>query len=252
MVDVAIADEVDEVEEARPLLRGGLRRSLKPRHIIMMSIGGTIGTGIFVASGLSIATAGPGGALLAYGVVGIMVFCVLISLGEMSTLIPTSGTFHEFAGRFVDPALSWTLGWNYWFQWAISLPAELSASGIIMSYWFPQYPEWIWSLILLICLLFVNTRGVQRYGEIEFWLSLVKVLAIVFFIFAGTYADLFGFGDENGFIGFKNWNMDGAPLKNGLSGVLSVVSVAFFSFGGTELVGISAGEVAEPEKNVPK
>ncbi|KAI8854653.1 amino acid permease/ SLC12A domain-containing protein [Chytridium lagenaria] len=218
----------------------------------MMSVGGTIGTGIFVASGLTIAMAGPGGALMAYGIVAVMVFAVLTSLGEMSTLLPVSGSFHEFAGRFFDPALSWTLGWNYWFQWAISLPAELSATGIIMSYWFPNIPGWIWSLSLLLMLLFINTRGVQRYGEIEFWLSLVKVIAIIVFIVIGLYTDIFGFPDKREYIGFRYWNMEGAPFKNGMSGMLSVITIAFFSFGGTELVGISAGEVEEPQKNVPK
>ncbi|KAI9351611.1 amino acid permease/ SLC12A domain-containing protein [Zopfochytrium polystomum] len=218
----------------------------------MMSIGGTIGTGLFVASGLTIATAGPVGALLAYAVVGTMVFFVIASLGEMSALIPVSGSFHEFAGRFVDPALAWCLGWQYWLQWAISLPSELAAAGIITSFWLPTVPPMLTSLLLLVALLAVNTRDVRQFGETEFWIALVKVLAVVLFILAGAAIDLVGFPGEQPLL-FKNWSVPGAPFKNGLlDGFVPVFAIAFFGFGGTEMVGVSAGEVSDPRTNVPK
>ncbi|KAI9348571.1 amino acid permease/ SLC12A domain-containing protein [Obelidium mucronatum] len=233
----------------------GLHRGLKARHLIMMSVGGTIGTGLFVASGLSIANAGPGGALSAYVLVGFMVFCVLTSLGEMAALIPVSGSFHEFAGRFVDPALAWTLGWNYWLQWSISLTSEITAAGILMTFWFPSTPAWMFSAMILSALVFVNTRSVAMFGETEYWLSFVKVFAVFAFVVVGTYVDINGFGGgvEGGGdpIGFANWRIEGAPFKNGFSGFFSVISIAFFAFGGTELVGVSAGEVENPRRNVP-
>ncbi|KAJ3357436.1 hypothetical protein HDU83_007367 [Entophlyctis luteolus] len=237
----------------------------------MMSVGGTIGTGLFVASGQTVATAGPAGALTAFLFVGIMVFCVLTSLGEMAALIPVSGSFHEFvsgfpillplsypdswgsmAGRFVDPALAWTLGWNYWLQWSVSLASEITAAGIIMTFWFPETPAWIFSAVILAALFAINTRPVTFFGETEYGLSILKVATVCAFICIGVYVDIFG--SNNGGIpamGFANWQIEGAPFKNGFGGVVSVVAIAFFAFGGTELVGISAGEVENPRKNVP-
>ncbi|KAJ3193361.1 hypothetical protein HK101_004950 [Irineochytrium annulatum] len=243
---IVVEDVGDFVRnDARSGRPSTLRRGLKARHLVMMSVGGTIGTGLFVASGATIAQAGPVGALVAYAVVGCMVFFVLTSLGEMSTLLPVSGSFHDFAGRFVDPALAWTLA------------SELSASGIIMSFWTPSVPPWIWSLIILLGLVIVNTRGVRRFGEVEYWLSLVKVLAVVLFVAVGAVIVFIGFPpEEPGMprepVGFKNWFIEGAPIKDGLHGVISVVAIAFFGFGGTELVGVSAGEVEDPQKNVPR
>ncbi|KAJ3120012.1 hypothetical protein HK100_000069 [Physocladia obscura] len=247
------------LSESTPLLNrqrqaeshGILRRGLKARHLIMMSVGGTVGTGLFVASGLTIATAGPVGALVAYLIVGIMVFCVLTSLGEMAALIPVSGSFHDFAGRFVDPALAWTLGWNYWLQWAISLTSEVTAAGIILTFWFPNTPAWMFSAGILFALTILNTRSVSFFGETEYWLSFIKVAAVLLFICVGAYVDQFGFGGDDPAppLGFQNWFIEGAPFKNGITGILSVISLAFFAFGGTELVGISAGEVEDPRKN---
>ncbi|KAJ3231780.1 hypothetical protein HDU81_003519 [Chytriomyces hyalinus] len=230
--------------------RDGVQRGLKARHLIMMSVGGTIGTGLFVASGMTVATAGPAGALAAYFVVGLMVFFVLTSLGEMATLIPSSGSFHEYASRFVDPALGWTLGWNYWLQWAISLTSEITAAGIITTFWFPDVPAWVFSAIILCVLVFVNTRSVSSFGESEYWLSMIKVAAVLVFIVVGFYVDIVGVPSTPA-VGFKNWTIEGAPFKNGFSGIFQVISIAFFAFGGTELVGVSAGEVENPRKNVP-
>ncbi|KAI8618836.1 amino acid permease/ SLC12A domain-containing protein [Chytriomyces sp. MP71] len=239
--------------EASPLLpqRGAaLVRGLKARHLIMMSVGGTIGTGLFVASGQTVAAAGPAGALVAYLIVGVMVYCVLTSLGEMATLMPVSGSFHEYAALYVDPALGWTLGWNYWLQWAISLTSEVVASGLILNYWFPSVPAWMLSAVVLAVLVFVNTRSVSSYGETEYWLSMIKVIAVLGFVVVGFHIDIFG-SQQVPAVGLQNWKIDGAPFKNGFGGVFSIISIAFFAFGGTELVGVSAGEVENPRKNVP-
>ncbi|KAI8591809.1 amino acid permease/ SLC12A domain-containing protein [Geranomyces variabilis] len=232
--------------------RPTVQRRLEARHLQMIAIGGTIGTGLFVGSGATIALAGPLGALVAFGIVGTMVFFTTSSLGEMATLIPVSGSFTTYAGRFVDPAYSFTLGWNYWAQWAISLPSELSALGIIVSFWTPDVPSWIWSASVLSLLVGVNVIGARSFGESEYWLAAIKVVAVVVFILVGVAVDVGWLGVEEPALGFSYWSIPGAPFKNGVLGVFNVFVIAFFSFGGTELVGITAGEVKNPRKNVPK
>jgi amino acid permease len=142
----------------------------------MIAIGGGIGTGIFVASGASIATAGPGGAMVAYLLVGIMVYFVMTSLGEMATFMPVTGSFEQYATRFVDPALGFALGWNYWYTWTVTLPAELAAGAIVMKYWFPNTPSIVWSALFLALLFLLNVLSVREYGEGEYWFAGIKVL----------------------------------------------------------------------------
>ncbi|RKO92466.1 amino acid permease/ SLC12A domain-containing protein, partial [Blyttiomyces helicus] len=238
------------------------RRRLKARHLQMIAIGGTIGTGLFLSSGMSIAKAGPAGALLAYIIAGIMVFFVVSSLGEMATFMPISGSFNAYATRFVDPALGFTAGWTYWFQWALTLPAELTAAGVIIQFWLPNINGWVWFLVLLVILFGVNIIGVEIYGEVEFVMSFIKVIAVIIFIILGVLIDAGATGNPT--IGFSNYNTAGgalrgsqilphfAPFANGFSGIFQVFTIAFFSYGGTELVGITAGEAADPRKSVPK
>ena len=238
-----------QVEDApRPSV---VHRKLQQRHLSLIAIGGTIGTGLFVGSGATIATAGPLGSLIAYTTVGMMVYFVTTSLGELAAHIPVSGSFNHYAGLFVDESLSFSLGWNYWLQWAISLPSELSAAGIIMAFWFPTVPTWVWSGSILLLLIAIHFTGVRGFGESEFWLSGIKVVAIVVFIVLGILIDAGLLGDQ-GSIGFANWRIDGAPIKNGVWSIFNVVLIAFFSFGGTELIGVTAGEAVEPHKTVPE
>ncbi|KAH9248972.1 hypothetical protein BASA81_013372 [Batrachochytrium salamandrivorans] len=204
-----------------------VQRRLKSRHLQMIAIGGTIGTGLFVGSGATIATAGPLGSLIGFLIVGIMVFFITTSLGELAAYMPVSGSFNTYAGRFVDPALAFALGWNYWLQWSISLPSELAAAGIIMSFWYPTVPSWIWSALILVLLVFIHSRGVEGFGESEYWLSAIKVVAIIIFIVLGILVDLGLIGTQPA-IGFDNWKIDG-----------------------TELVGVTAGEAVNPRKTVP-
>ncbi|KAH6572294.1 hypothetical protein BASA61_005714 [Batrachochytrium salamandrivorans] len=227
-----------------------IQRRLKSRHLQMIAIGGTIGTGLFVGSGATIATAGPLGSLIGFLIVGIMVFFITTSLGELAAYMPVSGSFNTYAGRFVDPALAFALGWNYWLQWSISLPSELAAAGIIMSFWCPTVPSWIWSAVILVLLVFIHSRGVEGFGESEYWLSAIKVVAILIFIVLGILVDLGLIGTQPA-IGFDNWKIDGAPLKNGIVGIFNVFVIAFYGFGGTELVGVTAGEAVNPRKTVP-
>lgn len=234
-----------------------IKRGLKARHLSMIAIGGCIGTGLFMASGEAIQQAGPGGALLAYGAIGIMVYFLMTSLGEMATYLPVSGSFSTYAARFVDPSFGFALGWNYWFNWVITVAVDISIAALVISYWEPMQflPAWGWSIIFFAIIFLLNTLSVKAYGESEYWFSFIKVVTVIIFIIVGLLT-IFGImGGE--YIGFKNFTIGDAPiLGTGFDGkllsVLGVFLIAGFSFQGTELIGITAGESEDPEKNIPK
>lgn len=227
-----------------------LKRDLKSRHLAMIAIGGAIGTGLFVASGSTISSAGAGGSLLAYIVVGIMVYFVMTSLGEMATFLPVSGSFETYATRFVDPALGFALGWNYWFSWAMTIPAELAAGALVMKYWFPNTPAILWSAIFLAILFLLNVFTVKGYGEGEYWFAGIKVVTIIVFIVLGL-AMIFGAFTGHA-VGFHNFNLGGSSFHGGGLAIFGTVLIAGFAFQGTEIVGLAAGESADPAKSVPK
>ena len=216
----------------------------------MIAIGGSIGTGIFFASGAAIQEAGPGGALVAYMAIGMMVYFLMTSLGEMAAYMPVSGSFSTYASRFVDPALGFAMGWNYWYNWAITIAVELSAGALIMKYWFPDVPGVIWSAIFLALMLGLNLLSVKGYGESEYWFSFIKVSTVIIFLVIGFLMILGIMGGEP--IGFKNFTIGDAPFHGGWVATVGVFMIAGFSFQGTELVGIAAGESENPGKNIPK
>ncbi|WP_139492085.1 amino acid permease [Brevibacillus dissolubilis] len=227
-----------------------LQRNLSVRHLTMIAIGGSIGTGLFVGSGSAIASAGPGGALLAYMVIGLMVYFLMASLGEMAAYLPVSGSFSTYATRFVDPALGFALGWNYWYNWAITIAVELAAGSLIMKFWFPDSSSMLWSAVFLALMLGLNLLAVKGYGESEYWFSMIKVATVIIFLITGT---LTIFGVLNGeYIGFANLTVGDAPFHGGFMAMLGIFMVAGFSFQGTELIGVVAGESKDPRKNVPK
>lgn len=227
-----------------------LQRKLKARHLTMISLGGAIGTGLFLGSGPAIHSAGPGGALVAYAVIGIMVYFIMTSLGELASFMPVSGAFSTYAIRFIDPALGFALGWNYWFTWAMTLAAELSAATMVMKFWFPVSSSFLWSSLFLVLIFLLNYVSVKGYGEGEYWFSLIKVATIIIFIVVGI---LMIFGIMNGeAIGFKNFTVGDAPFAGGFLATLGIFIAAGFSFQGTEIVGVAAGESEDPAKNVPR
>lgn len=229
---------------------GKLKRGLRSRHLTMISLGGTIGTGLFLASGGAIHTAGPGGALLSYLIIGIMVYFLMTSLAEMAAYMPITGSFSTYATKFVDPALGFALGWNYWYNWAITIAAELSAVTMIMKFWFPNSPSLLWSGLFLLIMFILNYLAVRGFGEAEYWFSLIKVVTVIVFIVMGTLM-IFGIiGGEA--VGFKNFTIGDAPFHGGFMAMLGIFMAAGFSFQGTELLGITAGETDDPEKNIPK
>ncbi|ORZ28265.1 amino acid permease/ SLC12A domain-containing protein [Lobosporangium transversale] len=233
----------------------GLQRNLAARHLTMISLGGTIGTGLFLASGASIATGGPGYSLIAYMLIGTMVYCFMSSLGEMTTYLPISGSMNAYGTRFFDPALGFMLGWIYWFSWSITVATELVASGLIISYWIPDEtcPPWVWALVFIVILTSLNLVSVKAYGESEYWLALIKVLAVMIFIIVGFLYIGGAVGTQQAGEpkpGPEVFNM--SPFHGGFAGLFSIFLNAGFSFQGAELVGIAAGETKNPRKNVPR
>ncbi|MGR3741251.1 amino acid permease [Companilactobacillus sp. DQM5] len=228
-----------------------VNRSLKTRHLSMIALGGSIGTGLFVASGSAISTAGPGGAMVAYTAIGIMVYFLMTSLGEMATYMPVSGSFSTYANKFIDPAVGFALGWNYWFNWAITLAVDLSTTAIIVHYWLPSIPGWLISLFFLIVIFFINIISVKTFAESEYWMSMIKVVTVIAFLIVGGLMIFFGFNGKSS-VGLTNFHYKKAPFVGGLPSMLSVFVVAGFSFQGTELIGITAGESKTPEKSIPK
>jgi len=241
--------ELNNILEDR-ISEGSLQRKLKSRHLTMMAIGGAIGTGLFVSSGSTISTAGPGGALVAYILVGFMVYFVMNSLGELSAFLPVPGAFDIYASRYVDPALGFALGWNYWYTTAITVPADLVASTLIMEFWFPNSPPILWSALFLGLLLTLNVLSVKAFGESEYWFAGIKVISIIVFLIIGV-AMIFGIMGGHA-IGFSNFTQGDAPFNGGLVSIFSVVLIAGFAFQGTEVIATAAGETDNPSKTVPK
>ncbi|WP_209700817.1 amino acid permease [Clostridium algifaecis] len=216
----------------------------------MIALGGAIGTGIFLALGDTIKQAGPGGAIAAYVLIGIMVYFLMTSLGEMATFMPDSGSFSVYATKFVDPALGFALGWNYWYNWAITVAAEMVAGSLIMKFWFPSTPPVIWSVVFLALIVILNLLSAKSYGESEFWFAGIKVVTVIVFLFVGVCM-IFGIFNGNA-VGFKNFTVGEAPFVGGFKSIFLVFLIAGFSFQGTELIGVAAGESENPEKNIPK
>ncbi len=227
-----------------------LQRKLTARMLNMIAIGGSIGTGIFLASGNAVHTAGPGGTMLAYLITGLMVYFLMTSLGEMAAFMPSTGSFYIYASRFVDPALGYALGWNYWYNWAITVASEITAATLVMHFWFPHSSNFLWSSLFLSIFVGFNALSARGFGEAEFWFSCIKVMTIIVFIIAGAGLAAGMMNYEA--IGFKNWTMGDAPFHGGWFAVFGAFIVAGFSFQGTELIGIAAGESQEPHKTIPK
>ncbi|KAK7058790.1 hypothetical protein VNI00_001414 [Paramarasmius palmivorus] len=237
-----------------------LARELKNRHVAMISIGGVIGTGLFLGTATALANGGPIGLLLGYMVIGSICWTVMLGLGEMVAYLPIPGGHIKLAERFVDPALSFAMGWNYWYNWTILLPTELSAAAILIEYWTHSAklnPAWI--SICLVVVVIINMFGAGAYGEAEFIFASIKVITIVGLIILGIVLDLGG-GPNKDRIGFRYWIHPGpfAPFhgiqgaKGGFLGWWAVMTQAAFSFIGTEIVAIAAGEAKNPRRNIPR
>lgn len=223
-----------------------LARKLSARQVQMIAIGGTIGTGLFLGTGKSLATGGPASMLISYIVVGIIVFNTMLALGEMAAFMPIAGSFCTFAGRFVDDAFGFALTWNYWFNDAVSLASDLTALQLVFQYWNTNFPGWALGLIFWFALIAANIITVRAYGELEYWLSLLKVITIIvsivwrrcttdisdnlvqIFIILGIVVNCGG-NNSGDYIGGRNWHIGEAPFVGGIGGFASVFVTAAFA-----------------------
>lgn len=227
-----------------------LQRTLKPRHVNLIAVGGAIGTGLFVGTGASINLAGPGGAVLSYLIIGVAIYFMMMALGEMVTHRPVAGAFETYTADYVEPAFGFVVGWTYWYSCAMTIAVELVASSIIMKFWFPTSPSWIWSTLFLGVILGLNLFSARAYGEGEFWFSSIKVVTIVVFLIVGI-AMIFGILNGHD-VGFENWTTGDAPFVGGITGTMSVFMVAGFSFIGVESAAVAAGEAENPRRTMPR
>ncbi|KAF2645932.1 general amino-acid permease-like protein GAP1 [Massarina eburnea CBS 473.64] len=227
-----------------------LVRRLKGRHLQMIAIGGSIGTGLFVGSGQALAQSGPASLVIAYCLVGIMMYCTVHALGEMAVLFPVAGSFSSYSTRFLDPAWGFAMGWNYALQWLVVLPLEIVAATFTINYWnHGSVNNNAWVAIFLVLIVVINLFGVKGYGEAEFVFAIIKVAAVVGFIILGIVINIGG-GPNGSYIGGKLWRDPGA-FNNGFKGLCSTFVNAAFAFSGTELVGLAAAETANPRKSLP-
>lgn len=230
----------------------GLKAGLKNRHLSMIAIGGVIGAGLFVGSGGGIAKTGPA-ILLSYALVGVMVVFVMRMLGEMAAASPNSGSFSAYADRALGRWAGFSIGWLYWFFWVVVLAVEATAGAVILESWVPAVPQWAWALIVMAVLTVTNLGSVASYGEFEFWFAGIKVVAISGFVIVGMLA-VFGVlpGSDNPGAGFAHLTDTGGFMPNGWGSVLTGVLMVVFSFMGSEIVTLAAGESEDPRRAVTK
>lgn len=228
-----------------------LQRGLEERHITLMSLGAAIGVGLFLGSASAIKLAGPG-IILGYAFAGMIMFFIMRALGEMAIQNPVAGSFSQYARDYLGALPGFLTGWNYWFLWVVTCMAEITAAGIYMEYWFPSVPRWIWALAALVIMAAVNFLNVKAYGELEFWFALIKIVTILFMIVSGIGMIAFGIGNGGIATGISNLWEHGGILPNGVTGVLMSLQMVMFAFLGIEMIGITAGEVKNPEKTLSR
>ncbi|MYU00362.1 MULTISPECIES: amino acid permease [unclassified Streptomyces] len=239
-------------EPDRPDSSDGLQAGLKNRHLSMIAIGGVIGAGLFVGSSAGIAAAGPA-ILISYAMVGLMVVLVMRMLGEMAAARPSSGSFSAYADQALGRWAGFSIGWLYWFFWVVVLAVEATAGAKILESWIPGVPQWAWALIVMVVLTATNLVSVGSYGEFEFWFAGIKVVAIAAFVVVGLLA-VFGLlpGSDNPGSGLAHLTDSGGFFPEGPGAVLTGVLMVVFSFMGSEIVTLAAGESADPQRAVSK
>ncbi|KAJ3073912.1 hypothetical protein HDU98_000299 [Podochytrium sp. JEL0797] len=232
-----------------------LQRGMSAGHMEMIAIGGCIGTGLLLKVGQAIWTAGPIGALICFFIVAVQVFGVMTSLGEMATYLPVDGIFSQIPNRFLNDSYGFASGWNYWINWGLTIPTELAAIGGFMAFWVPNatVPSWAWCAIYLVPLAAMNCLDAENFGDAEFGLSIIKVVAVVVFIIIAIIV-WFGGVTHTGPIWFKNWETPiiGNNSVTQFNNISASFVTAFFAYAGTEMIGVAAAEAHNPRKNVPK
>ncbi|PRF16165.1 aromatic amino acid transporter AroP [Burkholderia multivorans] len=229
--------------------KDGLKRGLKNRHIQLIALGGALGTGLFLGIAQTIKMAGPS-VLLGYAVAGVVAFFIMRQLGEMVVDEPVAGSFSYFADKYCGHFTGFLSGWNYWVLCILVSMAELSAVGIYVQYWWPGVPTWVSALVFFVVINLVNLTSVKSYGETEFWFSIIKVAAIVGMIGFGGW--LLASGHAGPEASVANLWQHGGFFPNGVSGLVMSMAAIMFSFGGLELVGITAAEADDPKRSIPR
>ncbi|MBN7536740.1 amino acid permease [Mycobacteroides abscessus subsp. abscessus] len=229
-----------------------LTRGLSARHIRFIALGSAIGTGLFYGSAEAIRQAGPS-VLVAYLLGGAVIYIVLRSLGEMAVRRPVAGSFGEYATQYLGPLAGFLTGWTYALEMVVVCLADVTAFGVYMGFWFPGVPRWVWVFSIIFFIGAINLLSVKVFGEVEFWLSLVKVLAIVAMIAGGiailVWGSSTGRKEQRGIANL--WN-DGGFFPHGLAGFVGSFMIVMFAFGGTEIIGITAGEAKDPARTIPR
>lgn len=229
-----------------------LTRGLSARHIRFIALGSAIGTGLFYGSAEAIRQAGPS-VLVAYLLGGAVIYIVLRSLGEMAVRRPVAGSFGEYATQYLGPLAGFLTGWTYALEMVVVCLADVTAFGVYMGFWFPGVPRWVWVFAIIFFIGAINLLSVKVFGEVEFWLSLVKVLAIVAMIAGGiailVWGSSTGREEQRGIANL--WN-DGGFFPHGLAGFVGSFMIVMFAFGGTEIIGITAGEAKDPARTIPR
>ena len=234
-------------------LHTNLKRGMESRHLQMISLGGVIGTGLFLSSGYTIQQAGPIGTILAYSIGALIVYLVMLTLGELSVAMPVTGSFHVYAEKFIGPGTGFVIAIQYWLTWTVALGSEFTAAGLLMQRWFPDSPTWVWSAACIILIFTLNALSVRLFAEAEFWFASIKVFAICAFIVIGSLA-IFGVIPVAGYQHapmFVNLIKDGV-FPNGFMPVFATILTVNFAFSGTEVVGVAAGETKDPSRAIPK
>ncbi|RIV17766.1 amino acid permease [Alicyclobacillaceae bacterium I2511] len=227
-----------------------MQRRLKSRHIMMMALGGAIGAGMFKGSSTSITLAGPS-VVLAYGFGGLILLFIMSGLAEMTVARPSAGTFRELIEPLLGPFAGHLVGWMYWLDWVLVMAAETAASATFLQYWFPQFPLWLMSLLVSVALTLLNLFQVSIYGETEYWLAGVKIAVLILFILFGGSLLFTGYGPHVA-SEFHNLTAAGGFFPHGWKGLAASMLVVMFSFGGTEMVGMTMGETDHPEQVIPR
>ncbi|MEH2921670.1 amino acid permease [Samsonia erythrinae] len=228
---------------------GTLKRGLKNRHIQLIALGGAVGTGLFLGIAQTIKMAGPS-VLLGYAIGGLIAFLIMRQLGEMVVEEPVAGSFSHFAYKYWGEFAGFASGWNYWVLYVLVAMAELSAVGIYVQYWWPDIPTWVSAAAFFLLINAINLANVKIYGEMEFWFAIIKVAAIIGMIVFGGWLLLSGAGGPEATV--TNLWAQGGFFPNGGLGLVMAMAVIMFSFGGLELVGITAAEADDPEKSIPR
>ena len=226
-----------------------LKRGLKNRHIQLIALGGAIGTGLFLGIASTIQMAGPS-VLLGYAIAGAVAFLILRQLGEMIVAEPVAGSFSHFADKYCGRWAGFVSGWNYWVMYILVSLAELTALGIYIQYWFPELPTWVTVLGFFVLVNLLSLLNVKAFGELEFWFAVIKVVAVVGMIVFGLYL-LIG-GGAGPEAGVANLWRHGGFFPHGVGGLALAMAVIMFSFGGLELIGITAAEADDPARTIPR